>query len=854
MLRAAIKSLLAHKLRLALSGVAVVLGVAFVAGSMIFTDTLGKTFRELFDQVSADVTVSPRTEFETDGGTVPTGNGTIDAIPASLLPEIKAVDGVDYAEGGVTAEGVQILGADGKVLGTQGAPAFGVDWSDTEGISPLSMQQGRAPEAPREVAIDSTAAEKGKLGVGDTVRILLPNGPPLEADLVGVFKFGESGNLAGATMAAFDRTVAQELFLKPGYYSAISVRAADGVSDETLRDRVAQAIPAADYEVKTQAQVSEEAASDVEEGLSFINIFLLVFAGIALFVGSFIIFNTFSMLVAQRTRELALLRAVGASRRQVTRSVLLEALAVGLVGSTVGLGLGFALAIGLRALFSVVGFDMPTASLTLQLDTVVWCYVVGIVVTVVAAYFPARRAAKIPPVAALRDDVGMRPASLTRRGVIGGVITAAGAAMLVVSSATEGSGSLQLLGAAVFALLVGVAVLAPTLSRPVVAGLAASYSRLFGTVGKLSRENAVRNPRRTAATASALMIGLALISGMSVLAASTNASVDRLVDRSLGADFVVSNSFGMPFSGSVVDEVSDVPGVAHAGSERYTPAKINGKEAFVASIDPALLGNAIAVTYVTGGNGNTGSSRLGAGEVLVDEPTAQASGWQVGDRIPMRFPGGDTTVTVAGIVEQSPFLGPYVVANETAAQAGADIRDNYVLIRTEPGADPAQVRSGLEAVVATYPNVALQDQTDIKEDQRASVNQILSVIYGLLGLAVLIAALGIINTLALSVIERTREIGLLRAVGMSRRQLRRMVRLESVVIAVFGALLGVALGLVFGTALQRKVADEGVEVLSIPVGQIAIFVLLAGLIGILAAVWPARRAAKLDILQAVTTE
>jgi putative ABC transport system permease protein len=344
------------------------------------------------------------------------------------------------------------------------------------------------------------------------------------------------------------------------------------------------------------------------------------------------------------------------------------------------------------------------------------------------------------------------------------------------------------------------------------------------------------------------MIGLALISGMSVLAASTNASVDRLVDRSLGADFVVSNSFGLPFPGSVRDAVEEVPGVAAAGSERYTPAKVNGDEIFVASLDPAILGDAIAVTYVEGERG------LATGQLLVDKPTAEASGWQVGDRVPMRFPGGDTTVTITGIVEESPFLGPYIVTNETAEKAGADVRDNYVLIETEPGADIAQVRSGLEAAVADYPNVSLQDQTEIKEQQRSAVNQILGVIYGLLALAVVIAALGIINTLALSVIERTREIGLLRAVGMSRRQLRRMVRLESVVIAVFGAVLGVALGLVFGTALQRKLVDEGVEVLSVPVGQIVMFVVLAGLIGVLAALWPARRAAKLDVLRAVTTE
>jgi putative ABC transport system permease protein len=847
MLRAAIKSLLAHKLRLVLSGTAVILGVAFVAGSMIFTDTLGKTFRDLFDQVSADVTVSPKTEFDTDGGAVPTAGGKFVGIPASLVPTIEAVDGVDLAEGGINAVGVQILGANGKVLGAQGAPGLGLDWSDTEGISPLRLKQGHAPQGKGEVVIDSEAAEKGKLGVGDTVRILMPNGPPMQAQLVGIFKFGESGNLAGATAVAFDRSVAQQLFLKPGYFSAVSVRAEDGVSTDEVRERIAKVLPAG-YEAKTKAQVSQDAASDIQAGLSFINIFLLVFAGVALFVGSFLILNTFSMLVAQRTRELALLRAVGASRRQVTRSVLVEAFAFGLVGSTVGLGLGVVLAIGLRALFGVIGVDLPSGSLAFEPHTAVWCYVVGLVVTVAAAYFPARRAAKIPPVAAMRDDVGMRPASLTRRGIVGGVLTAAGLAMLVASSVTEGSGSLQLLGGAVLALLVGVAVLAPTLGRPVVRVLAAPYPRLFGAVGRLSGENAIRNPRRTAATASALMIGLALITGISVLAASTNASVDRLVDKSLGADLVVSNSFGMPFSGSVAREIADVPGVALAGSERYGPAKVKGADANVATLDPRLLGDTFAVKYVAGSHG------LAQGQMLVDEPTAKAGNWHVGDRVPMTFPGGDTTVTISGIIERNQFLGSYVLTNETAERAGADVRDNYVLVQTQAGADPVQVRSGVERVLAAYPNVSLKDRTEVKDQQRSAVNQLLGLIYGLLALAVVIAVLGIVNTLALSVIERTREIGLLRAVGMSRRQLRRMVRLESVVIAVFGALLGIVLGLVFGISLQHKIADEGVEVLSIPVVQILMFVVLAGLIGVLAAVWPARRAAKLDVLRAVTTD
>ncbi|MGH8870168.1 MAG: ABC transporter permease [Actinomycetes bacterium] len=847
MLRTTLRSLLAHKLRLLLSGMAVVLGVAFVAGTLVFTDTLGKTFRDLFDSVTADVTVTKKTSYDTDifSGTTAAGE---QGVPAAVLASIRRVDGVRSAVGDVQSEGVYVVDKAGDAVGGNGAPGIGVNFENAPGLSSLHLVDGAAPRGPTEVAIDTQTADQADLGAGDRTRVLTPSGAR-DATVVGVFRFGDSGGLAGASLVAFDTATAQRLLGAPDVFSSISVKAEPGVGEAALRDRVVAAIPGA-YEAQTKTEFTEESASEFEEGLQFFNIFLLVFAGVALVVGTFLILNTFSMLVAQRSRELALLRALGATRRQVSTSVLGEALVVGIVGSTVGLGVGVGLAALLRTLFGQVGLQLD-GPLVFGARTVVWAYAVGVLVTVFAAYLPARRASRMPPVAAMRDDVALPERSPRVRALVGAVLAVIGAgALLGALGSDDGSQAASLVGLGALLLLVGTIVLSPGLSRPVLRVLGGWLPRAYGTVGRLARENARRNPRRTAATASALMIGLALVTSMSVLGASTTASIDKLMDRVLGADFVVSNEVAGPFSPAVADEARDVSGVAAVTAQRFGQARVDGGNVFLSAVDPSAVNQAVRMEFDAGS-----TSGLRGNGLLVDSAVAESKGWKVGDTVAMTFPfAGTETLRVGGIYQPNQALGPYNVSLHTFEQAGYANQDNFLYVNTEPGADLAQVKKELADVTASFPIVDLKDQTEFKDQQKGQVDQLLMMIYALLVLSVLIAVLGIVNTLALSVIERTHEIGLLRAVGMARRQLRRMIRLESVVIAVYGALLGTGLGLAFGITLQRTLQGQGIEVLSVPVMRLVVFLLLAGVAGVLAAVWPARRAARLDVLRAVTTE
>jgi len=844
MLKASLRSVLSHKLRLTLSAVAVVLGVAFVAGTLVFTDTINKTFTNLFDQVSADVTVTKKTAFdagfEGQGQAPPT-------VPAAFVDKIRDVPGVQAVAGAITVEGVRIIGTDGKVLGSPGAPGIGVDWTESGVPAPVRIVEGRPPTTADEVAIDTVSAKQGALRVGDRVGLVTP-GPRLEATVTGLMKFGNSGNLAGATLAAFEPATAHRLLGSPDF-TEIVVKTTDGATHQEVANRIAATLPG-DYEVLTKDQQAAKNSSDIQQGLRFITIFLLVFAFVAVFVGTFLILNTFSMLVAQRTRELALFRAIGASRRQVTVSVLVEALVIGIVGSTLGVLAGIGLAVGLQALFAAVGFEINADSLVIAPRTVVVAYLVGIPVTLVAALFPARRAAKVPPVAAMRDDIAMPARSLHVRTIVGTAMLLVGAVVFGVSPLADGGLSASLLGAGALGVLLGVAVLSPVLSKPVVRTLGAGFPRMFGAVGRLSRENALRNPRRTAATASALMIGLALVGGISVLSASANSSLDRLVDKSVGADFILSDAIGMPFSPQIADSLDDVPGVASITRQRYAPVQLSGANAFLSGVSADSLDRAVVLDYTSGS-----TAGLGGRGLLVDAKTAKEKGWQVGTTVPATFLSGTRLdLKVGGIYDSSPILGSYAVSLDTLQAGGVKPLDSYVLINVAEGADAAAVKSALDARLTGHPEVALKDQTEFKAEQRGSLNQLLYLIYALLGLAIVIAVLGIVNTLALSVTERTREIGLLRAVGMSRRQLRRMVRLESVVISVFGAVLGLTIGIAFGIALQRVLADDGIDVLRVPVGQLIAFLVVAGVVGVLAAVWPARRAARLDVLRAITTE
>ena len=847
MVRATLKNLLSHKIRLALTALSVVLGVAFVAGTFIFTDTINKSIDKLFDTIASDVTVTKRSEFSSD-----VASGT---LPASLVDTVAAVPGVENAYGSVFVEGVQLINSEtNKVIGAQGGPpSFGTSWPDPDQTQYGSIRivEGSPPRSSDQVVIDKSTADRANLQIGDPVDVQTP-GPRVSATISGIFAYENSDGL-GSTTIVFDTPTAQQLLLKPDEFTSVEVTAAPGVSSEELTQRVQAAIPS-EYVAKTAQQTEDEIRSDIDSFLGIFRTILLVFASIALFVGIFIILNTFSMLVAQRTRELALLRAVGASRKQITRSVLLEALVVGVVGATFGLLLGFGLAALLRVLMQLIGADFGDQAFVLEPRTIVVSYVIGILVTLVAAYLPARRAARIPPMAALRDDVALPAAGLRRRVIIGTPLAVGGVIALAAGLAGQGGATLPLIGAGVAGLMIGIIVLAPLISRPVVGVLGKPFTRTHGAVGRLARGNAMRNPRRTAVTAAALMIGLSLVAALSVVGNSLKASVDKLFDNSVQAEYQVMNSVGGSFTARIGDDLANVPGVQAVTRVQFVPAKVDGQsiggttDTGMMGITPSGLGTALPITMISGSE-----QSLAAGQMLVNESTANANHYTIGQQVNLTLPAGSRSVQIGGVFKDDDLLGRLLLDSSVVKQVNQDNRDNLVLLNTGGNTSPA-LRSELDTAMEQYPTVQLMDKAEAKAANRAQIDQLLWILRALLALAVIIAGIGIINTLVLSVYERTREIGLLRAVGLGRRQLRSMIRLESVVVALFGALMGLVLGVGFGVAIQQAVDEDVFDVLSIPWGQLVLFVVIAALIGVLAALWPAHRAAKLDVMQAITTE
>ena len=841
MIRAALKSLLGRKLRLLMSTFAIVLGVAFVSGTLIFTDTLDRSFTALFASTVGDVVVRP-------------GDGDVEAIaassltvPADVLDRLADVPGAARVDGNVTAFGVYVVTDEGKVIGSFGPPALGANWTTApagHGLEGLSIVEGSEPHGSDEVVLDARTAEKAGYDVGDDVPILTAGSTArLDPTLVGLADFRKGGSLNGATLAIFDTPTAQQLFLDgDDAFTDVWVTAEDGVSQEELRDRVDEVLPDG-YAAVTGDDAADESASELKQAISFMQTFLLIFAGISLVVGAFLIVNTFSILVAQRSRELALLRALGASTRQVTGSVLVEASVVGVVGSTIGLGLGVLLALGIRALFSGFGLDLSGQSLVFAPRTVLAAYAVGVAVTVAAAWLPARRTSRIAPVQAMRDDIALPESSLHRRFWFGVALVVVGAVVLGIGLFSSLPYGGQQTGAGVLAILLGVTAASPVISRPLLHVVHRLYRRGFGTVGNLAGQNALRNPRRTAATASALMIGLTLACTMAIVGASAKASVDNAVEENFVGDYVVSNAFGGPVSTTIGDRMEDVEGVESVIRQRYQFT--GGQGEGLTAADPATLDD-LGLDIVSG------SGALTDDTVLLSESWAEDEGYDVGDRIEVEGPAGSPELRIAGLYDDTPLVFfPILISLQALEDLGYPEQDNTLIIDTDGSPD---VEQRLEQVVDDEPIVTVKDQQEFAEEQRAPIDQFVLIIYALLGLALVIAVLGIVNTLALSVIERTREVGLLRAIGVSRRQLRRMITLESVVISLLGTVLGVLLGTGFGIALMRAVRDEGLEVIAVPYGQMALFLALSVLVGVLAAVFPARRAARLDVLRAIATE
>ncbi|MFA1547191.1 ABC transporter permease [Actinomadura chokoriensis] len=829
--RVTLRNLAAHKIRLVLTAVAVILGVAFVAGTLIFTDSMNKQFDELFSRVGKNVAVDVRAEKVVGGDD---DGMAARPVPASVLKALQGVEGVRDPKGNVNGYAA-VVGKDGKVVGTaqNGPPQIGANW--TAGGS-YDLASGRAPQGPGEVVIDAKTAEKGELAVGDVAQVLTA-GPPARMTVVGLV---DTGNLMGATLTAFDTPTAQKLMLKPGYFSDIQMGSA-GPSEQELRDRVAKVLPQG-VEAVTGEKLREESKSDVAQMMNFFRTFLLVFALISIFVGAFIIFNTFSMLVAQRTRELALLRAIGAARGQVTRAVIGEAVAVGAVGSTLGLAAGA----GLASLLQTQMGDAGQGGLTFTATPVIWSYTVGIVVTVVSAYFPARRAAKTPPVAAMRDDVALPQRSLRIRVALGSLVTLAGAGLIAAGLAGTGDNPAIPVGAGAFGVFVGVAMLGPVISVPVMKVLGAPFARLLGSPGRLARQNALRNPRRTAATAAALMIGLALITTVNVLGATMRASVDERVDSQFGADYLVQSQGAGGVNAEAQQKIKDTPGVVAVSPTYDAKAQIEGKDAFYVAGDLPALAKAARLKLVSG------SAAGGPASIMVDEGTAKNRGWKVGTPVPVRFAdGGVERLTLSGVYAKSNLVGPRLISAQ--AHLRHAVRPTVGIMVVDTVAANAATKAALDSAVKAYPNLEVADQATLKDDARKQVDGFVTFLTILLVMSVIIAAVGVVNTLALSVIERTREIGLLRAIGLSRRQLRRMIRLESIMIALFGAVLGMGIGVAFGAALQNALADQGLGVLSVPYGTLLVYLVVAAVIGVLAALWPAWRAGRMDVLKAIST-
>ncbi|HEX2179656.1 MAG TPA: FtsX-like permease family protein [Actinomycetota bacterium] len=841
-----LRNLRARKLRLAMTALAVVLGVGFVSGTFVLTDTMNSSFDNLFSDVNEgiDVVVRAESEFESQLG------GSRSPIPDSLVATVRAVDGVEAAAGSVSGY-AQFVDDEGEAVTTGGAPTLGASWYD-EPQGSLILRDGRAPSGPDEVVVDAATARNHNFDVGDRVRIITQIGPR-EFQVSGIAGFGEADNLGGATLAVFDLATAQELFQKPGRLDSVDVAAEDGVTVEELQESLAEVLPDG-VEATSASDAAAEQSELIKEALGFFNTALLIFSGISLFVGAFLIFNTFSITVAQRTREFALLRALGASGRQVTGAVFLEALLIGIFASVVGIVFGFGIAVALNALLSTFGIDLPNEGMVFLPRTALVAAVVGIGVTLVASIAPARRAARISPMAALRESAPRASRFSLRRTLIGLAVTLLGIGVLMAGLFADVGRPVELVGAGAFVTFLGVAVLAPLFAGSL-ANVIGAPIQVLRTPGKLARRNAARNPKRTAATAAALMIGLALVGLVSILGESLKASTNEVLDESLKADFTIAGGgFGAPtfISPEMSKEVAALPEVAAATPLRLGQFRnADERSLFAVGTDPANLDQVTDVEVTEGSLDD-----LGPDEVLLYHELAGELGLEVGDPFVMQFAAtGNQEMTVAGIFENKSLIqSDYLLALSTFEANFPDRVDFQVLVKVSEGVSPAAARRAIENVLEDYPSVELEDQTETKERSASQVNQLLQMVNVLLAMSILIALFGITNTLALSVFERTRELGLLRAVGMARRQTRAMVRWEAVIISIIGAALGLVIGLFFGWALVTSLESEGITRLAIPYGQLAVYLLVAALAGVLAALPPARRAARLNVLEAISAE
>jgi putative ABC transport system permease protein len=852
----ALKGLAGRKLRAALTALSIVLGVAMISGTFVLTDTIKKGFDTIFSQSyrNTDAVVTGKVVFARDSN----GNNVqAPSLPASILPRVRQLPGVAAAAGSI-ADQASIVGRNGKTSSTGGAPtlAFSVDPRSDQRFNPLTLVSGRWPSGSGEVAIDKATADKQHFAVGDTIGVATRE-PLRKFRISGVAKFGSVASIGGATFAIFDVPTAQALFSKQGKLDAIRVAGKAGVSTGELIEQIAAVLPAA-AQVRDAAAQAKEDEKGVSGFISFLQKALLAFAGVALFVGAFVIANTLSITIAQRVREFATLRTLGATRKQVLGSVILEALVTGIFASVVGLFVGFGLAKGLDALFVKLGIDLPKSSAVFASRTIVVSLLVGILITLVASLRPALRATRVPPIAAVREGSVLPPSRLARFGPLTGLVVMALGIALVSYGAfvhhISVARHLVALGGGVLLLFFGVTIFAPRLVRPLAAVLGWPSAKLGGAAGELARENAVRNPNRTASTAAALMIGLALVTFVTVFAQGLRSSFENAVDKLFTADYALTSTNGFtPLTSEASKALRDVPGVTAVSAIRAGSGEAFGKTINVTGVDRNLP-RVIRLDWAKGSRAVP--TQLGANGAFTDKDYAKKHHLTIGSPLPLITPDGTKlNLVVKGVFDPpkggSPF-GPVSISQTRFDAVYPNPTDLMTLVSVNGGVSKANTAT-LEGALKGFPDAKVATEQQFKHDQEKFILNLLNILYVLLGLSVIISLFGIVNTLVLTVFERTREIGMLRAVGMTRRQVRRMIRAESIVTALIGATLGIALGVFLGFMISRALESQGI-VFAVPWGRLVVFAIAAVVVGVLAAILPARRASRLNVLQALQYE
>ncbi|MGI8810214.1 MAG: ABC transporter permease [Acidimicrobiales bacterium] len=846
MLNVTLKGLRAHARRLFGTFLAVLLGIAFLCGTLVLGDTLRANFDTLFANANAgtDAIVRSASTIEADGGRGPDLDGRA-LIASALADRIRTVAGVAAAEPAIEGYG-QLIGADGEAVGGNGPPRLAGNWITDPELNPYKLVEGRAPQTTEEVVVNRGAAEAGKLRVGDSTIVQTPE--PVRVTVVGIATFGSGDGFGAVTFTAFNLAGAEAHVTKrPGVASSIVVRANPDVNQNELAERL-RPLAGDGKEVLTGAQFTAESTDQIgREFLDLFSTFLNVFAGVALLVASFSIYNTFSILVAQRSRESALLRALGAVRAQIVTAVVVEALLIGLVASAAGLLGGVAIAGLLKGLFDSFGFSLPAGGLAFQASTAVICMVVGTGVTLAAGVVPAVKASRVAPVAALREHAAEAVRASRLRAVAGAVVTVVGVAVVLYAVLGGGDSVLALAGVGAVLTMVGVVVFGPVVARPAAAVVGWPVIRLRGVTGALARQNAMRNPRRTSGTAAALMVGVGVVTLFTVLAASIRSSIDDTVSRSFGGDLVVNTgSFGGGgLSPALAPQLAALPEVRTAVGLGQGVAQVDGSGRRVTVADVASLGDVLDLDVREGS-----LEKLSPTHVAVSSDAGRA----MGATITFRFvDGGTTDFTVGAVYGVDDVAGDYLVSREAwAPHAGQDV-DVQVLIRLEAGVGPAAGKAAVTRVTEAAGGASVLDREEYVASVAQGVDMMLGIVYVLLFLAIVIALMGIANTLSLAIHERTRELGLLRAVGQTRRQLRSMVRWESVIIALFGTAGGLGLGVFLGWALVQAASAEGFATFAAPAGQLVVVLVAGAVAGVLAGVGPVRLGAQLDVLRAIGT-